>query len=87
MLGLDMTSFCSKAIGHSFWFVHNGEGEFNLKRTHCMRSYALTIMKNLRITLKKEERSSSKHGYIFQVFFHLSSQFTIFEAVVLFQLC
>ena len=85
MLELDMTSFHGKAIGHSFLFMYNSEWEFNLKGTHCMCSYALTIMKNLRVMLKKEEHSSSKYSYIFQVFFHLNSQFTIFEAVGLFQ--
>lgn len=42
-------------------------------------------MKNLGIKLKKEEHSSSKHSYIFQVFFHLNSPLTVFEAVGLFQ--
>lgn len=53
MLGLDMTSFHSKAIRHSFLFMYNSEWKFNLKETHCMCSYELTIMKNLGIMLKK----------------------------------
>lgn len=74
-----MTSFRGKAIGHSFLFMYNSEWEFNLKGTHCMCSYALTIMKNLRIMSKKKRRA-----FLFKTQLHFPSVFPLEQSVLQF---
>lgn len=85
MLGLGMTSFYGKASRHSFLFMYNSKWEFNLKGTHCLCKLCTHNNEEFRNKVKKEEHSSSKHSYIFQVFFHLNSLLIVFEAVGLFQ--